>query len=50
MTDRSAVELREQAAKYRELAKSVRTEAAVTSLMRLAEAFEGLAERREKQD
>jgi hypothetical protein len=47
MTDRSAVELRAQAAEYRELATGVRTEAAADTLVRLATAFEALAARKE---
>jgi hypothetical protein len=45
--ERSTVELRAQAAEYRELAKTVRTEAAANTLVRLATAFDDLARRKE---
>jgi hypothetical protein len=48
MTDRSAFELRTLAAEYRELVPTVRTEAAATTLVRLATAFESLAKRKEE--
>jgi hypothetical protein len=47
MTDRSAIELRAQAAEYRELATTVRTGAAAYTLVRLATAFEAVAKRKE---
>jgi hypothetical protein len=46
--DLSAVELRAQAAEYRELATTVRTEAAANTLVRLATAYEALAKRKEE--
>jgi hypothetical protein len=47
MAERSASELRALAAEYRELATTVRTEAAANTLVRLATAFEHLAKRKE---
>jgi hypothetical protein len=47
MTERSAIELRAQAAEYRELATTVRTEAAANTLVRLSTALETLAKRKE---
>jgi hypothetical protein len=48
MRERSSVELRAQAAEYRELATTVRTEAAANTLARLATTFEDLANRKEE--
>jgi hypothetical protein len=48
MRERSSVELRAQAAEYRELATTVQTEAAANTLVSLATAFEDLAKRKEE--
>jgi hypothetical protein len=48
MRERSSVELRAQAAEYRELATTVQTEAAANTLVRLATVFEDLAKRKEE--
>ena len=48
MLDRPAAELRARAGEYRMLAKTVQTEAATESLIRLAIAFEALAKRKEE--
>jgi hypothetical protein len=48
MRERSSVELRAQAAEYRELATTVQTEAAANTLVTLATAFEDLAKRKEE--
>jgi hypothetical protein len=49
MRERSSVELRAQAAEYRELATTVQTEAAANTLVRLATVFEDLAKRKEEE-
>ncbi len=48
LSQRSAVELRAQAAEYRRMAESAHTTGAFESLLRLADRFDALAERRDR--
>ncbi len=48
VSQRSAAELRAQAAEFRRMAETARTMDATTSLLRLADRFDALAEQRDR--